>query len=117
MFPSGRAVLRQDLARLERDCVQLRCGRGCIQPVSLPCSPRPRQLSAGSSTALGCSLPSFAGNVLLKCFFPKLGLMGWLAVFSIEVPRGWAVPDTLAAWPGGTPAPPCEPVMGRAAPP
>ena len=87
----------------------------CIQPVSLLCSPRPQQLSAGSSAASGCSLPSLAENVLLKCFFLSLGVVGWLAAFSIDAPRGRAVLDALAAWPGGTPALPRELVMGRAA--
>lgn len=69
------------------------------------------------SAASGCSLPSLAGNGLLKSFFPKLGVVGWLAVFSVEVPHSRAVPDVPAAWPGGTPALPREPAMGRAAPP
>lgn len=63
----------------------------CLQPPSLPQSPHSQRLSVGSSTASGCSLPSPAGNVLLEEF--SAGWSGGLAVFSMEVPCGWAVLD------------------------
>lgn len=87
MFPSGRAVLQQDLAWL---------GRG--PPASSPC-PCPALTVPGGFLQAAVprwAVPSpLAGNVLLKWLFPKLGLAGWPAVFSIEVLHG--------------------PVMGRAA--
>lgn len=89
MFPSSWAVLLQDLARL---------GRG--PPASNPCPCPALTVPHGFPQAAvqRWAVPSpLAGNVLLKWLFPKLGLAGWPAVFSIEVLRG--------------------PVMGQAAPP
>lgn len=92
-IPSAWDILQPHTAWLEQDCVQPHHGTALPPaPVSAPLSPFPEAFHRFQhSIRLFPPLSSPAGNVLLKEFSP--GWSGGLAVFSVEVPCGWAVLD------------------------
>lgn len=98
MIPNAWNILQPHTAQLEQDHVQPHRGTALSPAHSPACSPHSQRLSAGSSTAPGCALPSPAGNVLLKGF-PRLewwagcalhgGADGWAGSWALLGFRGF----------------------------